>query len=104
MRLRSRSRSISGVWRLGRWAVGNFNHLAQPINQLVNAQLANQRERLRSSDIKSEVDFLMLLPEVFMGNTAEERLALLFGGQAQRQVVLRCSAWPACRISAAAIR
>ncbi|EGH36202.1 hypothetical protein PSYJA_46898, partial [Pseudomonas syringae pv. japonica str. M301072] len=28
-------------------------HLHQPINRLVDAQLVNQRERSRSSDIKS---------------------------------------------------
>ncbi|PHX26727.1 hypothetical protein AO282_13385 [Pseudomonas amygdali pv. morsprunorum] len=34
---------------------GHFKHLAQPINRLVDAQLVNQREPSRSSDIKSAV-------------------------------------------------
>ena len=38
----------------------DFKHLAQPINRLVDAQLVNQRERSRSSDIKSAVAFFSI--------------------------------------------
>jgi hypothetical protein len=39
---------------------GHFKHLAQPLNRLVDAQLVNQRERSRSSDIKSAVAFFKI--------------------------------------------
>ena len=39
---------------------GDFKHLAQRISRLVDAQLVNQRERSRSSDIKSAVAFFYI--------------------------------------------